>query len=275
MKTTIKFFIAIAVFALLSTTTMSAQDATDDQAGPQYYVITTMHWDMDYQTEDSWDDIEKEYLDKVTMKNEHIMGSGFFIHRWTADNSELRYVRVFANWDAIDKAGKRDEELIKEAWPNESEREAFFKKQDAFYSVEHSDEIYAVMPGAKIPATKATEDKILYLQTRHFAYPEDGSAEEFGKLRMEYVENVIHKNEKIKAYYPHRHAWGADRTVFMQAYILDSMEDLENMAETNGELFEAHWKDEASRRAYGEKISKYFTPNHGDEIFTAIAGLSK
>ena len=59
---------------------------------------------MDYETEDSWEDIEKEYLNKVTMKNEYVMGSGFFVHRWTADNSELRYVQVFANWEAIDKA---------------------------------------------------------------------------------------------------------------------------------------------------------------------------
>ena len=275
MKTTIKFFTAITVCVLLFTTSMSAQDATADQAGPQFYVITTMHWDLGYETEDSWEDIEKEYLNKVTMKNEHILGSGFFTHRWTSDNSELRYVRAFANWDAIDKAGIRNEELEKEAWPDEAARDAFFKKQGAFYTVNHSDEIYAVLPGAKLMANKSTEDMILYLQTRHFAYPEDGSVEEFNKLRMEYVENVIHKNEMIKAYYPHSHAWGADRTVFMQAYLFDTMDDLENFGEKNGELFEAHWTTEASRKAYGEKMDKYLAPNHGAEIFTSIAGLSK
>ena len=272
MKTTNKFLMAFAVFAMLFSTSIFAQDA---QTAPQYYVITTLHWDMDYETEDSWEDIEKEYLNKVTMKNEFIMGSGFFVHRWTADNSELRYVQVFADWAAIDKAGARNAELEKEAWPDEAARKAFLKKQGAFYSIHHSDEIYAVMPGAKIPAAKATKDMILYLSTRHFAFPDDGTNEEFAALNKEFVDNVIHKNDLIKGYYPHRHAWGADRTVFMEAFLLNSMEDVENMAAKNGELINAHWTDEDARKAYFKKMSKYFTPGHGDEIFTAIAGLSK
>ena len=272
MKTTNKILTAFAVFAMLFSTSIFAQDA---DTGPQYYVITTLHWDMDYETEDSWEDIEKEYLEKVTMKNEHIMGSGFFVHRWTADNTELRHVQVFANWAAIDLAGARNAELEKEAWPDEAARKAFLEKQGAFYSVHHSDEIYAVMPGTKLMDVKPTEDKILYLQTRHFAFPEDGSSEEFYKLREEYVANVIHKNDLIKAYYPHMHAWGADRTVFLEAYILDSMADLENMGEKNGELVEAHWTDDAARKEFFKKASKYFTGVHGDEIFTAVAGLGK
>ncbi len=45
-------------------------------------------WDMD-----TWKAVEKEYLDKVTMKNEHLVGASMLLHKLTPDNSELLYVR--------------------------------------------------------------------------------------------------------------------------------------------------------------------------------------
>jgi hypothetical protein len=271
MKTTNQFFAVIALLLLLNTSYGFSQDTPQR---PQYVTVTTMHWNMD-NTDDDWEAVEKEYLDKVTMKNEHVIMAGFFVHRWTADNTELKYMQVFKDWDAIDKAGERNAELEKLAWPDEKTREAFLKKQGAFYSVHHSDEIYATMDNAKLMGEKPTKDMIFYYQTTHFAFPEDGTNIEFGALHKEYVDNVIKKNISIKGYYPHRHAWGADRTEFKQAYLLDSMDDLEKLNETNGALFNAHWKDEASRKAFGEKMSKYYTSVHSDEIYTAIAALSK
>lgn len=273
MKTTNNFFAVIALLLLLNTSYVFSQD--DEQQRPQYVTVTTMHWNMDYDGDDDWEAIEKEYLKKVTMKNEHVLMAGFFLHRWTADNTELKYIQVFKDWNAINKASERNEELAKAAWPDEKEREAFFKKQSSFYSVHHSDEIYFTMANAKLMKEKPTKDMIFYYQTTHFAFPEDGSVEEFAALHKEYIDNVIKKNETVKGYYPHRHAWGADRTEFMQGYMLDSMDDLEKLNETNAALFNAHWKDEEARKAFGKKMSKYFTGVHKDEIYTAIAGLSK
>ncbi len=272
MKTTHQFFAVIALLLLLNTSYVFSQDT---QQRPQYVTVTTLHWNMDYTGDDDWEAVEKEYLEKVTMKNEHVLMAGFHVHRWTADNTELKYAQVFKDWDAIDKATKRNAELEKAAWPDEKNREAFLKKQDNFYSVNHSDEIYATMDNAKLMPDKPTKDMIFYYQTTHFAFPEDGSPDEFGALHKEYIDNVVKKNTSIKAYYPHRHAWGADRTEFKQGYMLESMDDLEKLNETNDALFNAHWKDEASRKAFGKKMGKYFTGVHSDEIYTAIAGLSK
>ena len=270
MKTINRIFVVLTLMLLLNTSFVSAQD----NQRAQYITVTTLHRNLD-NNDPNWKDVEKEYFQKVTMKNEYILGSGFYLHRWTPDNTEIKYVQVYANWDAIEKAAARSAELEKEARPDEKTREAFLKKQRSFYTANHSDEIYATMANAKIPSTKMTEDKILYLQTQHFAFPENGSAEEFNALHKEYVDNVIKKNNSILGYYPNRHAWGADRTEFVQAFLVNSVNDLENLSDTNNALFEAHWKDEASRKAFGEKMRKYFTGKHGDAIFTAIADLDK
>lgn len=272
MKTT-KLSLTVITLLLLSASMSFAQE---EPKGPMYVVATTLHWNMDYEDfdMDTWKAVEKEYLDKVTMKNEHIMSASVYLHRFTADNSELISVQTYGSWDAIDKAGTRNAELARLAWPDSIARRAYFQKRNAYYSIEHSDEIYATMDGAK-PMAAPTKDVILYLQKSHFAFPKDGTQKEFNTLNKEYIDNVINKNDLILGYYPSAHAWGTDRTEHIEAYFVDSMENLDKMLSTNGELFEAHWADKAARKEYGKKSGKYFTGIHGDYIYTRVFGLSK
>ena len=244
---------------------------------PEYYTVTTLHWNMDYEDfdMDTWKEVEKEYLDKVTMKNEYIMGSGVYLHRISPDNSELISVGVYASWEDIDKAATRDGELAREAWADDDARSAYFNKKNAYYSNDHSDEIYSVMSGSKNFAEPPTEDMILYIRDNHFAFPEDGTNSEFKELRDEYLENVVHKNEYIKAYYPHAHAYGADRTEYMEAFFLNSLGDMDKMFDRNSELFKEHWTTEEARDAFGDNNSKYYTGLHGDRVYTSVFGLSK
>jgi hypothetical protein len=275
MKTTNRFIIAIAIMLFMITPVTFAQD--DAPQRPEYVTVTTMHWNMDNEDFNmkDWIATEKEYLDKVTKKNEFVMGASFYMHRYTPDNREVLYVQAYANWEAIDKAGDRNSELEKEAWPDKDARNAFFDKRDSYYGDFHSDEIYATMSGAKLMTEAPGEDMILYVRKSHFAFPEDGSIKEFNELRNEYLENVTHKNEMIKGYYPNMHAWGTDRTDYIEAFIVDSMDDLDNLFEKQGELFRAHWADEEARKEYGKKSSKYFTGVHGDYIYTMIEELVK
>ena len=274
MKTTNRLGIVIFTMLLLFSTTIFAQD---EQKRPMYVVATTMHWNMDYEDfdMDTWKAIEKEYMDKVTKKNEHVMSARFYMHHFTADNTELIYVQTHASWDDIDKAANKNAELAKEAWPDETARKEFFKKRNAYYSANHSDEIYATMSGAKEMKEAPTKDMILYLRKSHFAFPKDGTMKEYNEVNKEYVENVFHKNDLIKGYYPNMHAWGSDRTEFIEAFIIDSMDDLDDMLKKNGELFKAHWADEAERKEFGKKAGKYFTGVHGDYLYTMIHGISE
>lgn len=269
-----KIFMAILVLLLMPSTIFAQEEAPQR---PEYVTMTTMHWNMDNEdfTMKDWKAVEKEYLDKVTMKNEHIMAAGFYLHNISADNTELIYVQAYANWNAIDLAAKRSEELIKEAWTDEAERDAFFKKQGAYYDTMHSDEIYATLPNAKSLTEEPHDKMIVHLRVGHFAFPEGGSQEEFMTTFKEYHENVTAKNEYIKAYYPMMHAYGSDKRQFVEATFLDSLADMDKMFERDGELFKEHWADEEAKKKMNEMGSKYFTGFHSDAIYSVVPELRK
>lgn len=264
MKTINRFFTAILVLLLLfNTTTILAQDS--EEKGPEYITVTTMYWNKNYDaTPDEWKAQEKAYRDKVTKKNEHIMGSGYYTHLLTENSNEVIYVQSYPNWEAVDKAAARNAELEEEAWPDEEARKAFLKKLNSAYSIYHSDEIYATLPGAKLMDAEPTKDMVLYLRQNKWAFPKDGSMEEWKELRKKVLDHVIYKNEYIKAYYPSMHAWGADRRDFNEAVIIDSLDDLGKMFDRNQELLK-----EALTEEEGKTLGKYFK-GHGDYVYTAV-----
>ena len=131
------------------------------------------------------------------------------------------------------------------------------------------------MPGAKDMMEAPTKDMILYLRRSHFAFPKDGTMEEYNDLSNQYLEHVFKKNEFIKGYYPNAHAYGADRTEFVEAFVLESWDDVDDMLKKNGELFQAHWDTQEKRKEYWDKWGKYLTGKHGDYIYTMIHGISE
>lgn len=270
MKRTLLIGIAIILFNSIPSLSQEKKER------PKYITVTTMHWNMDLKDfdKDEWLSIEKEYLEKVTKKNEFVAGSSFYTHLLTPDSRELIFVQSFNSWDAIDKAGTRGSELAKQAWPDEKERKEFFKNRNKYYADFHSDEIYAPITGAKIISEKPKKDLILYLRKSHFKFTEGGTQKEFDELRKGNLE-LIEKNEFIKGYYPNVHAWGSDKTEFIQAFLIESLGDLDKMFEKNSELVKAKWPNEKERKERGEKLDKYFTGVHGDYLYTLIHDLSK
>lgn len=271
MKTTNQFFMLITFMLLLSYSPISAQE--EPQA--RYYAVTDMHFNLNNDSDANWLEVEKEYMDKVTNKNEYVLGAGYYTHLYTNNSTDVKYVQVFASWEDMEKANQRNNELINEAWPDEAARTAFFQTQSSFYTSKHSDEIYSVMSGSKVFTGELTDDSIVYLRTSYFAYPQDGKPGELRDARAEYVENVINKNEHIKGYYPHRHFYGRNSTEFVEAFFLDSVDDLDDMNRRNGELFREHWTETDSRRAYGAIQRKYFTGVHADEVYSVVKELRK
>ncbi|XCF06880.1 hypothetical protein ABI125_03220 [Tamlana crocina] len=276
MKTTNPLFSALAaVLLLFNFSIISAQE--DAPKRPEYVAITTMHWNMDNEDfkMDEWRSVEKEYLEKVTKKNEFIMGASTYLHEFTPDNTELMYVQTFASWDDMGKFAERNSELEKEAWPDKDARKAFFDKRFSYYSDEHSDEIYAPLPGAKLMKEAPTKDMLCYVRKTHFAFPEDGTQEEFMEMRKEFIEKIINKNEYIKGYYPNVHAWGSDRTEHMEAFFIESWADLDKMYDRTDELMKEAWPDEEQRKKDGKAWGKYFTGVHGDYMYKHVHELSK
>lgn len=271
MKSTNQLYRGVTILFLLISTLVFSQEE------PQLYVeVTTMHWNMDLEdfSAEEWKDVEVEFHEKVTMKNEHILSTTTLRHHFTTDNSEVIFVTVYSSWGAIEDAAKRNDELIEAAWPDEAERKAFFKKQSSYYANEHSDEIYRSIPGAK-DLEPTDLPLIYYVRTSYLAFPEDGTNEEFLALRKEYNEAVTHNNEFYLGYYPQAHFYGADRTELVEVFLTETLAGLERGIDKQGQLFRAHWADEDKREEYNDKIGKYFTGVHSDRIYSSVPELYK
>jgi len=264
MKTTKGLFIAAFTMLLFFSTTSFSQD---DQQRPEFISVTTNYWNLDNDagSPEAWAAAEKEYLEKVTSKNEYVTGGSYYRHLLTDNSREVLYIQSYPSWEAMGKAGARTAELEKEAWPDDAERDAFLSKMGAHYSDYHSDEIYATLPGAKVMSSAPEKSLVLYIRKNKMAFPEDGTADEFNTLRLKQATSIYHKNDLIKAYYPSQHAWGSDRRDFIEAFFIESLSDLEAMFDKNVELGEEAMT-EAERKAFG----KYFKGVHGDYVYSSV-----
>ncbi len=244
----------------------------------QMITVTTAHWNFGDTTlnPESWMEIEKEYHEKVVMKNEFIAASNVLYHSYTSDNSEVMFVYAYRNWSDIEKAAERNGELAKEAWPDDEKRKAFFKRQSQYYTTSHSDEIYWSLPNGK--GMEASDSSLTYYvrKKRIARMPEGGSGDEIRALSKEFAENTIHKNEYILAYYPYRHMWGADSRDFIEVFVFKSMADMDAGLKKQGELVEAYWPDKDKRKAFFKKFNSYMEPGwHGDELYVHEPKLAK
>lgn len=245
------------------------------QNDPQLLVVTRVHFNPTANFSfDEWKAHEKQYFDNVTLKNDLIRRASVLVHYYTNDNSEVLLVTAYNSWEDIEKAGAKNNELARAAWPDSLQRKAFFDKQASFYTSKHSDEIRTIMPNTKLfPADTAVH--IYYVRTTHRAFPPDAKPGELQQLMTEYFQNVIQKNTLIKGYYPSRHFWGADSREFVEAYVYASLADMEKAAETNQALITAHWPDATKRKQFFDTFGKYFENWHGDEIYRNVPVLRK
>lgn len=277
MKITYKLLAGLLTILVLQTSSF-AQETKEEEQQPPIVVVTKAHADYDY-TEGSmkdWLSLEKEYFEKVTSKNDHLMGSSVMMHLFSEDASEVLFVSIYKDWISIEKAAERDGELAKEAWPDDDARSDFFSRQSKYYTSQHSDEIYQALKGAKfLDEEEWGKTHVYYFQVSHLAFPEDSEPGEIQKLRKEYLENVIYKNEYILGYYPMRHLYGADSRDFVEVYVVNSFSDVEKALDEMGKLSKEHWPDDEARKEFYSKYNKYFTGWHADYIYTNIPELSK
>ena len=255
-----------------------AKEKTTTESAEKSYLITVtkLHRNIDHKgTAAEWKALEKEYFDKVTKKNDLIVGQEVLTHYFTEDNTEILLVTIYNSWADIENASAKNNELVKAAWPDETARNTFFDKREAFYANEHSDEILSTYPFAKLPKAEFTKPMIHYVRKDHFSFPKDGTEKEFRELLGKYRDEVINKNDFIKAYYPNVHAWGANKTEFTEVFVVESLADIEKMFDKDEELAKAAWPDKAGADAYWDKYNKYFTGKHSDYLYMSVPELTK
>lgn len=241
-----------------------------EKAKPVIITMTTLHRSMDVKGKD-WKAAEQEYFDKVTSKNDLIIGSELMTHYYTDDNTEVILVNVYKSWDDIEKAKAISDDLTKKGWPDEKARTAFFDKYEKFYTPVHSDEIYqSITSIGEIPYKDQTKKPmIVYLRKSQM------NMEGKGKNVKEFNEKITFKDPFIKAYYPFRHLWGSNSTDFMEAFFYDSLADLEKSSEKINELIKSTWPNEKDADAFFDELEKSFTGKHSDYIYRNIPSLSK
>jgi len=245
------------------------------QNDPTLLVVVRSHFNPSSTSNvEEWKAHEKEYFDKVTLKNDLIVRTNVLVHYYTEDNSEVLFVSAYRSWEDIDKATAKDNELIRAAWPDSLQRRAFFVKRRSYYTPVHSDEIRTITPNSKI-FPPDTASHIYYIRTTHRAFPADAKPGEYTQLQNEFDQNVTLKNTLIKGYYPSRHLWGADSRDFVEAYVYSSMTDLEKSRDASEALVKAHWPDETKRKEFFNRFDKYFENWHGDALYRNVPVLRK
>ncbi len=271
MKTIKKVFLGIFVFALLFTTKTFAQEEekTEEEFEPVYLTITTGHWSSDAETDFSdWKETEIEYFNKVTSKNDLIIGSGYYTHMLTDDSSEIIFVSVYKSWEDIQAANEVTNKLIEEGWPDEDERDAFFEKQNSYYGPLHSDEIYTSTSLHKPLNTDSTEPLLFYVRKNILSF--DGDRDKF----KAYFDNVLMKNDFIKGIWIHRHRWGSDSRELQVVQAYESLGDFDKAWEENQRLMKEYIPDEDERAVFWKEFRKLFD-GHSDAIYENIPELSK
>ena len=264
---------SIGLIAILCTILLPA--ALTAQIDPKFLVVTRAHYNPGSGGSfDAWKAVEKEYFDKVTFKNDLMVGTNVLVHFYTNDNSEILFVTAYNSWGDIEKANEKAGELEKAAWPDSVQRAAFFKKQRSFYTSMHSDEIRTILPNTKQAAADTTP-LIYYVRTTHLSFPEDGKQPEIMAMMKEYNDAVIQKNSLLKGYYPSRHAWGSDSREFIEAFVYASLADMDKANDNAEALEKAHWPDEKKRKDFFDKLGKYFERWHGDAIYRNVPELRK
>ena len=151
MRKRLFFSLGMLILTFLLSMNIHAQDPPK----PVFITMTTLHRNLNTDGKD-WKATEQEYFDKVTSKNDLIIGSEILTHYYTENSSEVILVNVYKTWEDIEKAQTITDDLVKKAWPDEKARTAFFDKQNSYYIPIHSDEIYSSIETIGMKEFKAT-----------------------------------------------------------------------------------------------------------------------
>ncbi len=272
MKSKLSSIISVIILFLFSSI-MNAQHQKEDLES-KYVTVITLHG-VEGADFDEWLKVEKEYFDKVTSKIEIIVNHDVLVRYFGNGLTEIKVINVFESWNDIEYVNNIRESLIKQVWPDEGERAAFFEKQNSFYTNYHSDEIYVttnlskLMPGTEKASLK--NPMVYYIDTNILSDNDNGNAY---KIYEEYLNAVVYKNSYIKAYYPLRHHWGADSREFLEIYVVNSLTNLEKAFEMDKQLFQTYMPDKVKRKEFLKTYSKTVS-GHKDGLYRNVPVLTK
>ncbi|MFA8435539.1 MAG: hypothetical protein ACEPOZ_13555 [Marinifilaceae bacterium] len=121
---------------------------------------------------------------------------------------------------------------------------------------------------------QVSEGNFFIVTTWKTVMPQDGNAAERDSLLMEWIVDVLRKNDKIISEKSLRHFYGSDLRDWVIITEYKSWADIEASWKKSEELMKLKWPDEKERGMYFKKLMKYF-PEHSDEIYRELPKFAK
>ena len=136
------FTLTLAVCFLLVNNAFFAQE--EEEEGHIYIVSTFRTVMPEDGTEAERDSLLME-LFTAQKSNEKVLSSMTLRHDYGNDSHDWVVITEYKSWADIEEARKINQELNKKKWPDEKERQGFFRHLGKYFDG-HSDEIYREMP---------------------------------------------------------------------------------------------------------------------------------
>lgn len=267
-KLLLGMFVGVLLLPINAISQNEVKEYDKEEFKPVYLSITTMEKckdaDMDFS---EWMALEKEFYEKVTLKNDLIIGSGVYYSSITPEKSRVKIVTIYKNWEDIEKATLETDKLVEKGWPKEEARRAFFKKQSSFFVCQQRDEIYMATPYADEVNLDSNKPLVFYLK---------GSKKGDGTTEFnEYYNKVNSKRAYVKGYFTHVNKWGTESNDAKEVFVYNSFKDVEDAFNENHKLISEHWppsKDKANEilKGYAESFK-----GDGNLVYTNIPELIK
>ena len=248
------------------------------QFNPDNHVVTFSKYylkhlqDVEGGTAEERNKLFEEEAKKMDPENKLLISKLILGHRWTGSGNEVVQMTEWKSIADADKSILETADRRKKAWPDEEKRKAFVDSYTKYWKGKHTDLAVTEQLNSRLKRYKGSTDEFTVVTVverylRPISEVENGSSEEREKLFNEYFNKVIMKNEKILSRRELRHYWtgslggGHIPIVFVTEFA--TMLDADNLA-LNRPYREKAWPDEEERKAFFDKLGKYFAPGHKD-----------
>jgi hypothetical protein len=131
-------FVFLSVICLVLSSSVYAQAAEGN-----VFVITNFERAFPHdRTARELDSLNQVYSDIAYKNNPLIVSYKTVRHWWGHDNRDFVLIIEVKNWDDIEKAYEKANDMFKAAMPDKADRDKFNDAYNKYFTGKHSDEIY-------------------------------------------------------------------------------------------------------------------------------------
>jgi len=142
MKRSILYLMMVATILLSAPIGALAQAPTSNVVNMQYLKTKS----PENGTPSARDSLIAIYNDNVVKKNDKIISHREYAHFFTANSKDYLIIEEYKDLASMEEAFTMSTELEKKAWPDATQRKAFFDAMEAYFEEWHGDALYHMNP---------------------------------------------------------------------------------------------------------------------------------